>query len=152
MTLNKIFVICIILLCCISPINASESISGYVFDDSNNALNGVTVSDNATIGTTTTNTTGYYSISGYTNLSTYILTASKNGYVDNTLSIDVNGNMSNQNITVIEKGRLYDIFEMMENIIDNTGVIVGMVIFAVTIGIVIFIGAWITKLLQKTVN
>lgn len=152
--MKNIIKYCIVLSVLFISINigSAESISGYVFDENSNALNGVTISDNASIGSTTTNTTGYYYITGYTNLTTYIITASKTGYIDNTLSVDVNDNITNANITITEKGRLYDIFELIKSIIDNTTVIIGVVIMAVTVGMVIFIGAWITKLLQNTVK
>lgn len=142
----------IILIILISFIGlcSAESISGYVTDINGNPVNNVGISDNASIGTTNTNSTGYYYINGYINLSTYILSTSKSGYIDNTLSVDVNGNMSNANITISEKSSLYDIFQIMQGLINNVSVIVGMVIMAITISIVIFIGAWITKLLQKT--
>jgi hypothetical protein len=131
---------------------SAESISGYVKDLNNNPVNNVGISDNASIGSTNTNSTGYYYIDGYTNLSTYILSTSISGYVDNSLSIDVNGNMTNANITITEKGRLYDIFEIMKNIIDNINVIVGMVIMAVTISIAVYIGIWIKRLLGNTMQ
>ena len=152
--MKNIIKYCIVLSVFLISINigSAESISGYVFDENSNPLNGVTVSDNASIGSTTSNTTGYYYITGYTNLSTYIMTASKTGYIDNTLSVDVNGNMTNTNISITEKGRLYDIFELMKSIIDNTSTIVGMVIMGIIVGVVIFIGGWITILLNKSVK
>lgn len=152
--MKNIIKYCIVLTLLLISINlgSAESISGYVFDENSNALNGVTVSDNTSIGSTTTNTTGYYYINGYTNLSTYIMTASKTGYIDNTLSVDVNGNMTNTNITITEKGRLYDIFELIKSIIDNTSTILGMVIMAVIVGVAIFIGGWITILLNKSLK
>ena len=142
----------ILLIVLLSSINlcSAEFISGYVTDLNNNPVNNVGISDNASIGSTNTNSTGYYYIDGYTNLSTYILSTSISGYVDNSLSVDVNGNMTNANITITEKGRLYDIFEIMKNIIDNINVIIGMVIMAVTISIAVYIGVWIKKLLQNT--
>ena len=47
---------------------------------------------------------------------------------------------------------LSEIFALMQEIIDNTDVIVGMVILGVTVGIAMFIGAWIQKLLNKTIT
>lgn len=142
----------ILLIVLLSSINlcSAEFISGYVTDLNNNPVNNVGISDNASVGSTNTNSTGYYYIDGYTNLSTYILSTSISGYVDNSLSVDVNGNITNANITITEKGRLYDIFEIMKNIIDNINVIIGMVIMAITISIVVYIGIWIKKLLQNT--
>lgn len=47
---------------------------------------------------------------------------------------------------------LSEIFALMQEIIDNTDVIVGMVILGVTVGIAMFIGSWIQKLLNKTIT
>ena len=137
------------ILMCNIGLGSAESISGYVKNTNGLPINNVGISDNASIGSTNTNNTGYYYIDGYTNLSTYILTTSISGYIDNTLSVDVNDNITNANITITEKGRLYEIFSLMSEIVDNVAVIVGLVIMGVTIGIAIFIGAWITRLLDK---
>ena len=151
MKISKLLILSLILLTCISTVNA-ESISGYITDENDNALSGVTVSDNASIGSTTTNTTGYYYIDGYTNLTTYIMTASKITHIDNTLSVDVNGNMTNTNISITEKGRLYEVFQIMKNIVDNVSTIIGIVIVGVTITIVIGIGAFVINLLNKAMK
>lgn len=148
MNIIKLIILTLVLISGLS-VCSCESISGYVLDSNSNPINNVGISDNASIGSTNTNSTGYYYIDGYTNLSTYILSTSKSGYIDNTLSVDVNGNITNANITINEKSSLYDIFNLMKNIIDNVGVIVGLVIMGVTISIVIFIGAWITNLLKS---
>lgn len=47
---------------------------------------------------------------------------------------------------------LSEIFALMQEIIDHTDVIVGLVILGVTVGIAMFIGAWIQKLLNKTIT
>ena len=47
---------------------------------------------------------------------------------------------------------LSEIFALMQEIIDNTDVIVGMVIMAVTISIAVYIGVWIKKLLNSTMT
>ena len=144
----KPIIILMILMCNIGLGNA-ESISGYISDTNGLSINNVGISDNASVGSTNTNSTGYYYIDGYTNLSTYIISTSISGYIDNTLFVDVNGNMTNANVTITEKGRLYEIFSLMSEIVDNITVIIGLVIMGVTIGIAIFIGAWITKLLDR---
>ena len=144
----ELFITFMMLISCIG-LSTAESISGYVSDTDGLPINGITISDNASIGTTNTNSTGYYYINGYTNLSTYILSTSKTGYIDNTLSIDVNDNITNANITITEKGMLYDIFTIMSDIVDNAFLIIGLIILSVTIGLCIVLGAWITKLLPK---
>lgn len=151
MKISKLLILSLILLTCISSVNA-ESISGYITDENDNPLSGVTVSDNASIGSTTTNTTGYYYIDGYTNLTTYIMTASKITHIDNTLSVDVDGNITNANISITEKSRLYEIFQLMKNIIDNVSTIIGIVIVGVTITIVVGIGAFVLNLLNKAMK
>ena len=151
MKISKLLILSLILLTCISSVNA-ESISGYITDENDNALSGVTVSDNASIGSTSTNTTGYYYIDGYTNLTTYIMTASKITHIDNTLSVDVDGNITNANISITEKSRLYEIFQLMKNIIDNVSTIIGIVIVGVTITIVVGIGAFVLNLLNKAMK
>lgn len=53
---------------------------------------------------------------------------------------------------MVGAANLSEIFALMQEIIDNTDVIVGMVILGVTVGIAMFIGAWIQKLLNKTIT
>ena len=55
-------------------------------------------------------------------------------------------------LMTIGAANLSAIFALMQEIIDNTDVIIGMVIMGVTIGIAIFIGTWIQKLLDRTVS
>lgn len=148
MKISKLLILSLILLTCISSVNA-ESISGYITDENDNALSDVAVSDNASVGSTTTNTTGYYYIDGYTNLTTYIITASKITHIDNTLSVDVNGNITNANISITEKSSLYDIFELMKSLVDNVSTVIGLVMVGVTITIVVGIAAFIQKLLNN---
>ena len=145
----KKIIIMFIILSLFTGLSSAESISGYVTDSNNLPVNSVGISDNASVGSTNTNSTGYYYINGYTNLSTYILTTSKSGYIDKDLSVDVNNNITNANITITEKGVLYDIFDIMKNVIDNTAVIIGMVILGVIVMIAVALGAWIQKLLNK---
>lgn len=151
MKISKLLILSLVLLSCISSVNA-ESISGYITDENDNTLSGVTISDNASIGSTLSNATGYYYIDGYTNLTTYIITASKITHIDNTLSVDVNGNITNANISITEKSRLYEIFQLMKNIIDNVSTIIGIVIVGVTITIVVGIGAFVLNLLNKAMK
>lgn len=92
-----------LLLIAISVIPASatvHNVSGYILE-SGTGLSGVTVTDNESIDTTVSNATGYYKLEGYTNQTSYILSASKTGYTTNTLQIDfLDADLTNQNITI----------------------------------------------------
>ena len=55
-------------------------------------------------------------------------------------------------LMTIGTANLSEIFALMQEIIDNTDVIVGMVIMAVTISIAVYIGVWIKKLLNSTMT
>ena len=55
-------------------------------------------------------------------------------------------------LMTIGTANLSEIFALMQEIIDNTDVIVGMVIMAVTISIAVYIGVWIKKLLNSTMS
>lgn len=151
MTNSKISLLLVfltLLILSFNSVSALESISGTITDDSSNNLVGVTVSDNASVDTTTSNATGYYILNGYTNLTPYVITGTKAGYVTNTLLVDVDGNMSTQDIELVEKGRLYDVFLLLSNILTNVSTIIGIVIVGVTISIVMVIGAWVLKIIQ----
>ena len=130
-------------------VGSAESISGYVFDENSIPLNNVLISDNSTSNTTNTNSTGYYNIDGYTNLTTYIMTATLAGYIDNTLTVNVNGSMINQNITITEKGSLYDMFQLIKEIVDNVTKIIDLVILGITISITVTIGVFILSLIKR---
>ena len=132
-----------------TSVGAGESISGYVYDQDSNPLSGVAITDNSTSNTTNTNVTGYYTISGYTNLTTYIMTGTLNGYIDNTLTVDVNGNMVNQNITLTEKGMLYEVFELIKELVDHTSKILDLVIFSITLTLVFAIGTFILTQIKR---
>ena len=144
----KIFIIFAILSLSIGLVSA-ESISGFVTDANGLPINNVGISDNASVGNTNTNSTGYYYINGYTNLSTYILTTSIRGYIDNTLSVDVNGNITNANITITQKGQMYDLWELLKEIVNNAALIIGLVLLSVILSIVAGIAIWLNKLFPK---
>ena len=144
----KIFIVFAILFLTIG-LSSGESISGYVTDSNGLPVNTVEISDNASVGNTNTNSTGYYYINGYTNLSTYILTTSKSGYIDNTLSVDVNGNITNANITITEKSQLYDLWDLLKQILNNAGLIIGLIIVSVILSMVVAFGLWLNKLLPS---
>lgn len=130
-------------------VGSCESISGYVTDENSVGLSGVTITDNSTANTTTTNTTGYYTISGYTNLTTYVITGTLRGYIDNTLTVNVNGNMTNQDITLTEKGMLYEVFELIKELVDHTSKILDLVIFSITLTLVFGIGTFILTQIKR---
>lgn len=68
-------------------------------------------------------------------------------------SLNVSGSlMLASTFLMVGAANLSEIFALMQEIIDNTDVIVGMVILGVTVGIAMFIGAWIQKLLNKTIT
>ena len=85
-------------------------------------------------------------------MTTYVLTASKITHIDNTLSVDVDGNITNANISITEKSSLYEIFQLMKNLVDNVSTIIGLVIVGVTITIVIGIGLFVQNLLNKAMK
>lgn len=130
-------------------VGSAESISGYVFDENSIPLNNVLISDNSTSNTTNTNSTGYYNIDGYTNLTIYIISASLSGYIDNTLTVNVNGSMVNQNITITEKGSLYELFQLIKEIVNNITKIIDLVILGITISITIAIGVFILSIIKR---
>lgn len=88
---------------CVIPVSATlHNVSGYILEDGSGLI-GVTVTDNESIDTTISNVTGYYFLTGYTNQTSYILTASKTGYTDNTLTIDfIESDLTNKNITLVK--------------------------------------------------
>ena len=47
---------------------------------------------------------------------------------------------------------LTDIWDLMTEFTDNTSVIIGIVILAITIGIVVYFGEWIQKVLTKALK
>lgn len=151
MKISKLLILSLILLVCISSVNA-ESISGYTKDDRGRVLTNVLISDNESIDSTTSDINGYYSLDGYTNLSSYVIIGSKNEYQSDEIIVDVNGNMSNQNMQLTLTANLLDIFEILQNIIDNVSVIIGIVIVGVTITIVVGIGAFVLNLLNKVMK
>lgn len=53
---------------------------------------------------------------------------------------------------MVGAANLSEIFSLMQEIIDNTDVIVGMVIMGVTISIAVYIGVWIKKMLSSTIS
>ena len=83
------------------PVSATvHNVSGYILE-SGTGLSGVTVTDNESIDTTVSNATGYYKLEGYTNQTSYILSASKSGYTTNTLQVDfLDADLTNKNITL----------------------------------------------------
>ena len=99
------------------PVSATvHNVSGYILE-SGTGLSGVTVTDNESIDTTVSNATGYYKLEGYTNQTSYILSASKNEYTTNTLQVDfLDADLTNQNITMV-KTTLADFLEDQVSII-----------------------------------
>lgn len=69
-----------------------------------------------------------------------------------TLHKFIGGLILASTLLMIGTANLSEIFALMQEIIDNTDVIIGMVIMGVTISIAVFIGVWIKKLLSKTIN
>lgn len=87
----------------VSPASATiHNVSGYILEDGT-GLSGVTVTDNESIDTTVSNATGYYKLEGYTNQTSYILSANKAGYTTNTLQVDfLDADLTNKNITLVK--------------------------------------------------
>ena len=53
---------------------------------------------------------------------------------------------------MIGTANLSEIFALMQEIVDNTSVIIGLVIMGVTITIAVAIGGWIKKLLDRAIK
>ena len=85
------------------PVSATvHNVSGYILE-SGTGLSGVTVTDNESIDTTVSNATGYYKLEGYTNQTSYILSASITGYTTNTLQVDfLDTDLTDKNITLVK--------------------------------------------------
>lgn len=102
MNLMKVVLLLAVLIL-IPNVSASiHNVSGYVYEDAV-GLAGVTVTDNESIDSTTTNATGYYFLEGYTNQTSYILTASKTGYTDSSIDIDfLDAVLTSKDITIVK--------------------------------------------------
>ena len=78
------------------------NISGYVKNETGVLIENVSIVNNITADTDYTNASGFYNLTGLLN-NTYLVTASKAGYVSNSTAVTINGaNMTNQNITLTE--------------------------------------------------
>ena len=78
------------------------NISGYVTNTTGAPLQTVHVTNNLTGVNDNTDATGYYKLEGIAN-DTYLLTATKDGYIPNSTTVTVNGvDKTNQNITLTE--------------------------------------------------
>ena len=77
------------------------TISGYVIDQLANTLETVAVEDNESINSTSTNITGYYSLSSYYN-GTYNISFTKAGFDTGYLEVVVAGDITNQNATLYD--------------------------------------------------
>lgn len=97
-------ILSIAVLLMISTVTSASlhNVTGHIYEGGV-GLTGVTVTDNESIDTTVTNATGYYILDGYTNQTSYILTASKTGYTSNTLTIDfLDANLTGKDITIVK--------------------------------------------------
>lgn len=130
-----------------------RTISGYVFDVNGNGFSGVTITDNQSINTSISNSTGYYSMFGYNNSTTYILTTDKTGYLSSSLEIDVlTVDYTNANITVLKIPYLYDIWQLGTNIVNNMSVIIGLIVMGVSISIIFGISAYLQNMLKQNIK
>ena len=77
------------------------SVSGYILDISGNPIAGAFVyAENGFVGEgDTSDVYGFYEGSRF-KLQNYTITANKSGYVDNFITVNVTGNLTNQNITL----------------------------------------------------
>jgi len=102
---KMILSIFLLLLISVIPTSATlHNVSGYVLFDGS-GMNGVTVSDNESIDTATTNITGYYTLGGYTNQTSYIITVDDYGiYKGSSLQVDfLEADITNHNLTMAFK-------------------------------------------------
>lgn len=53
---------------------------------------------------------------------------------------------------MIGTANLSEIFALMQEIVDNTPTIIGLVIMGITISIAVGIGVWVKKLLNKAIQ
>jgi hypothetical protein len=136
----------------VMPVNASiHSVSGYILENGE-AIPWGTVTDNESIDITTSNSTGYYKLEGYTNQMSYIIIASKPGYTSNSLQVDfLDADINNHNISMSKISLtsfltdLTSIVTSLTSIFNGVMVIfmepplnlfIGVVLFVLTIGIV----------------
>jgi len=81
---------------------AIYDISGYVINGTGSPIAGVDITNNITGDVDVTNVSGFYNLTGLLN-NTYLVTATKAGYVTNSTIVIVSGSdMTNQNITLTE--------------------------------------------------
>ena len=126
-----------------------HNVSGYIYV-SGTGLSGVTVTDNESIDTTISNATGYYFLAGYTNQTSYVLTATKSGYTSNILDIDfLNADLINKNITIVKQSMLYSLWDMINQVTSQINTILNLIILGIMISCVYAIGTFITNTVKK---
>ncbi len=104
---NEIVISILLIFLLFSPV-AGYEVSGYVKLPDNNPVKNANIVNNITSDTTTTDSSGFYSLSLSNN--TYQITASKEGYTTNSTVITVSGaDVTNVNITL---DTLYSDYEL----------------------------------------
>jgi len=104
---NEIVISILLIFLLFSPVVGYE-VSGYVKLPDGNAIRNANIVNNITSDTTTTDSSGFYSLSLPNN--TYQITASKEGYTTNSTVVTVSGaDVTNTNITL---DTLYSDYEL----------------------------------------
>jgi len=126
-------------LCVNFSLVATYNISGYVKDIDNLPISNAYVHDNQSVDFNYTNTSGYYFLTGFAN-GTYMITASADGFEDNSTNVTIAGaDATNQNITLVDlETFLYEQYLLLieENEMMGLSLLLGILII---VGVIFFL-------------
>jgi len=134
---SVIFIAC---LCLLTNNAYALDVSGYV-TESGTGLSGVSMSDNFSIDTTTTNATGYYIMSGYSDNASYLITATFTGYRTNSTIANTTALGVTDADIILTKTNLYSMLTDLDNIVTSiTAMFIAIMALFMEPPLVIFVG------------